>query len=102
MRTFGFKMVSRVMRSPPVTITPDSLVVEVCQKLIKANIGSVIVVTDDGDPIGIITELDVIRRVVNAGKDPNQTRVADILSSPIITVEHNRSFQEAIITIISI
>lgn len=88
--------VNRVMRSPPVTVTPDTLVNEVCQKMIRADIGSVIVVADDGAPLGIITERDVIRRVVHVGKDPQRTRAADVMSSPLVTVEHDRSLREAI------
>jgi CBS domain-containing protein len=84
------------MRTPPVTVTPDGLVAEVCQKMIGADIGSVIVVSDDGVPVGIVTERDVIRRVVHVGKDPRQTRVADVMSSPLVTVEHDRSLQDAI------
>jgi CBS domain-containing protein len=64
--------------------------------MIEADIGSVIVVSDDGELLGIITERDVIRRVVHVGKDPRQTPAADIMSSPVVTVEHDRSFQEAI------
>ncbi len=35
-----------------------------------------------GNPIGIITERDIIEKIVKAGKDPDETRAEEIMTSP--------------------
>jgi CBS domain-containing protein len=45
--------------------------------------------------VGIITERDVLRRVVAAGGDPMDARVADVMSSPVISVALNTPVADA-------
>jgi len=56
------------------------------QRMRDREIGSLIV-TKNGVGIGIISETDVTRRAVAEGLNPDQTRVAIIMSSPIISTE---------------
>jgi predicted transcriptional regulator len=57
--------------------------VEEAAKLLKANnIGSVLVL-HKGEPVGIITERDIIVKVVAAGKDPKKVQLRSVMSSPL-------------------
>jgi len=47
----------------------------------KNNIGAIIVMSDD-NPVGIITEMDIIEKIVRVGKDPDETRAEEIMTSP--------------------
>ena len=47
---------------------------------------SCVVVTRQDEPAGILTEKDLIRRVVTVQRNPAETRVTDVMSSPITTV----------------
>lgn len=58
-------------------------------------LGAVVVVSN-GEPIGIMTEWDVITRVVAPGKDPAKTTVREAMSSPIQTIASNVKVGEAI------
>lgn len=52
--------------------------------MIDRGIGSIIV-TERGRPLGIATERDLVKRVVSPCKDPNQTKIKEIISPPLIT-----------------
>jgi CBS domain-containing protein len=52
------------------------------QKMIEANVGSVLVEAE-GRVLGIFTERDLLRRVVGAGRDPRTTRIEEVMSRPV-------------------
>jgi CBS domain-containing protein len=54
-------------------------------KMAERNIGSIVIV-QEGKPIGIVTERDFVRRVAAFGKDSRTLTVADIMSTPLVTV----------------
>ena len=58
------------------------------------NIGSLFV-TNGKDVIGILTDTDMVRRVVAAGVDPGKTTVEQIMSAPIVTIEENKTLLDA-------
>jgi len=46
-----------------------------------------VVVLDNDKPVGIITTMDLVRRVLMARKDPEKTTAGEIMSSPVLTVK---------------
>lgn len=94
--TFGRSLrgtIKSVMRSPPITVLPSDSVSNVVQKMITFDIGAVIV--SDGDKhYGLVTERDILERVLEASKDPTKTLAKDIMSSPLTTVEYNKSLTD--------
>lgn len=86
--------VSEVMDTDVATASPRSLVVEVARIMAERNVGTVIVV--DGDrPVGIVTERDLVTRVLAKGRDPISTYVEEIMSKPLIYVGPSESVLEA-------
>jgi CBS domain-containing protein len=67
------------------TIGPEVSVVEACRVMQERRIGSLLV-TRESRVEGILTEWDVVARVVAAGRDPAATRVADVMSSEVVMV----------------
>lgn len=65
--------------------TPDESVVEVAKFLVEKGVNSSIVV-EENKPVGIVSVFDIVRRVVAEGRDPKQTRVGEIMTTPIIYV----------------
>lgn len=61
------------------TICPDSTVQEAAQKMECFNIGILPVVEDD-EPIGVLTDRDIVIRVCARGDDPNTVRVCDVMT----------------------
>lgn len=58
------------------------------------NIGSLFV-SRGSDIIGIITDTDMVRRVVAVGLDASKTPVEQIMSAPILSIEENRTLLDA-------
>jgi len=87
--------VEAAMRSPPITIAAESPVSKAIDLMLANNIGSVIVV-ERQKPVGIITEKDVLNRLVGTQKDPLRTTAEEIMSSPLVTIGGEKSLLEAL------
>jgi signal-transduction protein with cAMP-binding, CBS, and nucleotidyltransferase domain len=91
----GFKaLVESVMRSPAVIASFYDPVSTIVEKMILNNVGAVIIIRE-GLKVGIVTERDLVEKVMNKKKDPKKTFVYEVLSSPIITIEFDRSVGDA-------
>jgi CBS domain-containing protein len=55
-----------------------------------------LVVLEKGNFAGILTERDVLKRVVVKARDPNKTLVGDVMSKPLIVVDPEASLEEAL------
>jgi CBS domain-containing protein len=87
-------LVRDIMAVNVVTMPPDATVLEVAKSMSSMDISSVIV-TDEERPLGIITEADIVRRVIAEGKDAASTKASEIMSSPIIHVEPGTPLTDA-------
>ena len=61
----------------------------------KFGVSSLIVASDD-DIVGILTERDILVRVVSSGQDPEKVIIGEIMSEPIIVVKPETPLDEAI------
>ena len=66
------------------TVSPDMTVGELLASLVTRNVGAMVVVDPSG-PVGIVSERDVVRSLHAHGVDVLGHRVADIMSTPVIT-----------------
>jgi len=76
------------------TISPCASAYEAAARMSERNIGS-LVVLDEGRLVGLITERDILRRVVAEGRDPNSTRVEEVMTSEIICCQLHTTLEEA-------
>jgi len=84
-----------VMTKDVKVIGPDSSVHKVVAAMNKHNIGSIIVVKGD-KPEGVISERDILRRVVEPCLSPETITAKHIMTSPVITVSESASLDEVI------
>jgi len=68
-----------------VTIDANNTVFDACKKYYDYKVGC-LVVEDNGFCVGIVTERDIIERTICVKKDPQKTKVSEIMSSGIKTV----------------
>lgn len=81
------KMVVReIMSSPVITVDQNQSVVEAAELMEKGDVGAVIVM-EEGKPIGILTEHDIVIRVVAKGLNPMGVKAKEAMSTPLRTVE---------------
>ncbi|MGB6679689.1 MAG: CBS domain-containing protein [Candidatus Bathyarchaeia archaeon] len=76
------------------TVRPNSTINEVVRKMNKFEIGSIIV-ADGKKPVGIITERDILRRVLEVTMASEAMKAKEIMSSPILTIESQATTEEA-------
>jgi CBS domain-containing protein len=75
-------------------VTPEMTVGAAVEILNTNNIGAVLVMSGD-QVVGIFSERDVLRRVVGAHRDPDQTRVADVMTREIVVMRPSSTVQDA-------
>lgn len=75
----------KIAHVPPLTVAPSDMVQRAIDLTVPKKIGAVAVV--DGDTlVGVFTARDLIHKVVHPGLSPATTRIADVMTSPAITV----------------
>jgi CBS domain-containing protein len=84
-----------VMTSEVKACDPDTRVAEVAKIMAREDIGPVPVV-EDGRLTGIVTDRDIVVRVVAEGRDPNATTVGEIASRDLVTVSPDDDLDTAL------
>jgi CBS domain-containing protein len=81
------KKCSDVMTRDVVTCSPQDNIVTAAQLMKNEDIGPVLVVdnNDSNTLVGIITDRDIVLKVVADGQDPQSTRVEEAMSKKLIT-----------------
>ena len=86
--------VREIMTSNLMTAPVSKAIYEVMEMMASADVGRVII-TDQQIPVGIFTEKDVLKRVVNSKIDPKRTPINEVMTSPIRAVREETHIVEA-------
>jgi len=86
--------VEEVMTRRVVTIPSTATVREASELMDTENIGSLVVV-EENRPVGIVTERDLVRKVLARHRDPGEVRVSEVMSKPLIYVTPDAFLSEA-------
>jgi CBS domain-containing protein len=84
----------RLGNKPPLTVVPEDTVARAARAMIERGVGAATIL-EAGVVIGVVTERDVMRKIVAADRDPNVTFVRDIMTSPVLTVNLKTTVAEA-------
>lgn len=87
--------VRELMTKNVITVDIKANVLEATRMMSEKNIGSLII-TENGKPVGILTERDVIRKSCINDTKPSAVSVQDIMSSPLVSVEPATEIQDAV------
>ena len=82
-----------------VTLSEDTLVGEAAKVMRGKDVLSILVTTskNSNEPIGIVTERDILYRVVAENKDPFKVTLKNVMSSPLITIAEVESVKDAVL-----
>jgi CBS domain-containing protein len=88
--------VSDILRgkgSDVLKIDASATVYEALEKIVARNVGSILV-TDDDKVVGIMTERDYLRKITLQGRTSRDTKVSEIMSSPLVYVAPETTIEE--------
>jgi CBS domain-containing protein len=85
---------SDVMNKEVITIGED-VTAKRAAEIMAEKAQSALVVTVQGKPIGIITERDILKRIVVENRNSLDTKVKDIMSKPLISIEPTVDLEKA-------
>lgn len=88
-------LVRDVMSSPVITVDEEAPANRVAELMEKHELGCIIVVNKEGKPIGIITERDLVARVLAKNLKPDMVKAKDVMTTPLITIEPDETINEA-------
>jgi CBS domain-containing protein len=88
--------IADVMTTNVVTVKKGTFVSEIVSLMKKHGISCIIVTDHSLRPLGIITERDMVRRVLSNSLNPRKTIVDDVMSTPVITMSSQRKITDAI------
>jgi len=83
-----------IMTRPVITADANLDILSAAKIMGLANVGSLIVVSE-GKPTGILTERDLVKKVIAQGVDPRSVLVGEIMSAPVVSIEPDASLRDA-------
>jgi CBS domain-containing protein len=88
-----------IMSPNPEILSIDTTVAEAARKMAQEDLGAAPVCNSEGRLQGMITDRDIVTKVIAAGKDPNGTTVGEIAGKDeVVTIGADDSLEEAIRT----
>jgi CBS domain-containing protein len=87
--------VGLIVRDPVSAVLLSTHVFDVAKIMVEQNVGSVVVVRDY-EPLGIITERDILERIVLENKNIKEIVAQEIMTAPLLTIDSNRTVEEAL------
>ena len=89
-------VVREAMSSPVISIHEDRSVVDAAKVMSEQRIGSIVVNDSEGHPVGIVTERDLVFRVIAKDAVPREVKVKGVMSAPLRMVDPETTLEEAI------
>ncbi|MCX6774194.1 MAG: CBS domain-containing protein [Candidatus Micrarchaeota archaeon] len=87
--------VKDVMVKRIITMDANKAIAEAAKKMAQNEIGSVIIINDKKEVKGIVTERDLVRRVIAKGIDAKKEKVGKIMTRGIVTVSPDMEIEKA-------
>jgi CBS domain-containing protein len=85
-----------VMTRTVVTATPDMSAAEAGKKMVENRVGNIIIVKD-GRPVGIVTESDMVAKVISKNVKPSSIKLEQLMTKPLITTRSSDDIHEAVL-----
>ncbi len=84
-----------IMSYPAITAGENTSIKDVAKLMTKHGIDAVVIADKQNMPVGIVTEGDIVRRLVSAKKNLWFVKASHVMSKPVITIHKNTTIEEA-------
>ncbi len=85
---------SKVIKRDIILMKPTDTVSKAAKVMTKDNANAVVIV-DEGEPIGIVSERDILKEVVSKKKKPTEVTLETIMTSPVVTISAGKMVSDA-------
>jgi CBS domain-containing protein len=92
------KIARDVMTADPACCTPETTLDQVAKMMVQNNCGEIPVVDVNDQPVGVVTDRDIVCRVVADGKNPMAHTAESCMSQPVVTVKADDTLAEVVAT----
>jgi CBS domain-containing protein len=87
-----------VMTPDPACCSPQTTLDKVAKLMVQNDCGEIPVVDSSDQPIGVITDRDIVARVIAEGRNPAASTAESCMSQPVVTVPDTAPFDEVVST----
>jgi CBS domain-containing protein len=88
-------LVHEIMSFPVISVRESDSVKKAAAKMSRHDIAAVVVVDKDNKPVGMITQGDIVRRVLARTSRSLATKASSIMSKPVVSVVHGARIEDA-------
>ncbi len=88
-------LVKDVMSSPVITVDQNETVEKIAQLMNVQQLGCIIVTDKDGKPLGVVTERDLVTRVLAKNELPSKLKAKEVMTSPLVTINPEETLANA-------
>jgi CBS domain-containing protein len=92
------KLARDVMTPDPVCCRPHTSIDEVARLMVDGDFGEIPVIDSADHPIGVVTDRDIVRRVVAQGKNPIGYTAETCMTQPVVTVPSDARLEDVVST----
>jgi CBS domain-containing protein len=92
------KLARDVMTHDPACCSPSTRLDQVAKMMVENNCGEIPIVDRSNHPIGVVTDRDIVCRVVAGGKNPTGQTAESCMTRPVVMVPANAPLDEVIST----
>ena len=87
--------IRELMTVPPRTVAPKDSVIEAA-KLMKGEDSGFAPIVEDGRLVAVVTDRDIVIKVLAEGRDPSTTTLEDVATSQLVTIDPDQELDEAL------
>jgi len=88
-------MIGDVCTKPVVTVSPEATIHEAAHRMWTRKVGALVAVDEAGTPLGILTDRDIVVKVVAAGKDPAKVQVGGVIRGNPTVIREDQGILDA-------
>lgn len=92
------KLAKHVMTADPQCCTVETTLTDVAKLMVDYNCGEIPVVDADNRLVGVVTDRDIVCRIVANGQDPSAKTAADCMTQPVISVRAEAPLRDVLST----
>lgn len=88
--------VKDVMSTNPVCCSPDTAIAECARMMVAQDCGEIPVCDESGKPVGVVTDRDIVARMVAKDRNPINATVHDCMSAPVVTATPDMEIDDCV------